>query len=162
MDSNQQIIAWLRDAYAMEQSLENVLQLQINDSKEVPDVQARLEQHLAQTREHSAKVKAALSGMGETTSALKSAAGNIMGLMQGVSMAVFRDEMLKGIISNYAMEHFEIACYRSLRVAANEAGLTDLAEMCEEILAEETQMAEWLEEQIPDMTRAHLHSLSTP
>lgn len=161
MDPRQQIIAWLKDVYAFEQSLENILQLQINDTKEVPELQARLTQHLTETRGHAEKVSAALATLGESPSAVKSIAGGFMGLIQGVSLAMFRDETLKIIIADYAMEHFEIACYRSLRVAANDEGFADLAAMCEEILIEETEMAEWLEEQIPDMVRAHLHALTS-
>ena len=159
MDSRRQIIAWLNDAHAVEQSLENVLQLQSKSAADNPELRERLDQHLAETRGHAERVRNALESLGEKPSALKSLAGGFMGIMQGVSTSVFRDEVLKNIIANYAMEHFEIACYRSLRVAANEAGLTEIAEMCEAILAEETAMAEWLEEQIPDMTRAHLETL---
>jgi ferritin-like metal-binding protein YciE len=159
MDTRLQIIAWLRDAHALEQSLENVLQMQINDAKDTPDLRARLEQHLDETRGHKEKVTEMLASFDETPSSMKSIAGGFMGLMEGVSLAAFRDETLKCIIADYAMEHFEIACYRSLRVAATEAGFNNVADMCEEILEDETAMAEWLEEQIPDMTRAHLHSL---
>ena len=58
---------------------------------------------------------------------VKSIAAGFMGMMEGMSLAVFRDENLKAILADYAMEHFEIACYRSLRVAANEAGLPAVA-----------------------------------
>lgn len=160
MDSRQQIVAWLRDAHAMEQSIENVLQAQIADAKEMPELRARLEQHVTETRRHRDEVEAALAELNETPSTMKSMAGGFMGMAQGASMAMFRDELLKGVIGNYAMEHFEIACYRALRVAANEAGLSDLARRCEDILTEETEMAEWLEEQIPDMVRLHLRSLA--
>ena len=160
MDARLQIVAWLTDAHALEQSLENVLKTQVDSVDDDPELRSRLEQHLAETRRHKERVSEALATLNEKPSGLKAAAGGFMGMLQGMSLAVFRDETLKCIIANYAMEHFEIACYRSLRVAATEAGLPAIAEMCEDILKEETAMAEWLEEQIPDTTRNHIESLA--
>jgi ferritin-like metal-binding protein YciE len=161
MDSRQQITAWLRDAHAMEQSLEKVLMAQLHTVGPHPELRDRLDQHLGETRQHSERVRRCLESLGETPSALKNVAGGAMGLLQGMSTAIFRDDVLKNVITDFAMEHFEIACYRSLRVAANDAGLPEIAAACEEILKEETAMAEWLEEQIPDLTREHLHSLAS-
>lgn len=158
MEQKQQIITWLKDAHAMEQGQENLLQGQIREVRDMPEMEQRLQQHLAETRGHRERVAAALSLLGESPSTVKSIAGGFVGLMEGLSTAMFRDMMVKNLIADYAMEHFEIACYRALRVAANEAGLTDIATTCEEILKEETAMAEWLEEQIPDVTRAHLNT----
>lgn len=161
MEQKQQIITWLRDAHAMEQGQENLLQSQIREARDIPEMQQRLQQHLTETRGHRERVAAALAQLGEAPSAVKSIAGGFMGMLEGLSTAMFRDMMVKNLIADYAMEHFEIACYRALRVAANEAGLTELATTCEGILKEETAMAEWLEEQIPDVTRAHLNAPAT-
>lgn len=158
MEQKQQIVTWLRDAHAMEQAQENVLQSQIREARDMPEMEERLQQHLTETRGHRERVAAALSLLGESPSSVKSIAGGFMGMVEGMSTAMFRDMLVKNLIADYAMEHFEIACYRTLRVAANEAGFTDIATTCEEILKEETAMAEWLEEQIPDITRAHLNA----
>jgi ferritin-like metal-binding protein YciE len=160
MDARRQIIAWLRDVHALEQSLEHVLQMQAKDAQQTPELLARLEQHLSETIRHKDMVGRALLSLDETPSGVKSMAAGVMGMMQGMTLAVFRDETLKCILTDYAMEHFEIACYRSLRVAATEAGFPAIAEMCEQILKDETAMAEWLEEQIPDFTRSHVNSLA--
>jgi ferritin-like metal-binding protein YciE len=158
MEHKQQIITWLKDAHALEQGLENILQTQIAEAQSAPEMQERLRQHLEETRQHRTRVAAALSALGESPSRLKTMAGGLMGMVEGMSTAMFRDMLIKNIIAGYTMEHFEIACYRALRVAANEAGYSEIATMCEEILRDETAMAEWLEEQLPDMTRAHLGS----
>lgn len=158
MEHTQQIITWLKDAHALEQGLENILQTHIAEAQSAPELQERLRQHLEETRQHRTRVAAALSSLGESPSRLKSMAGGLVGMVEGMSTAMFRDMLIKNIIADYTMEHFEIACYRTLRVAANEAGHPAIASMCEEILRDETAMAEWLEEQLPDMTRAHLGS----
>ena len=81
-----------------------------------------------------------------------------MGAMEGMSTSVFRDELVKNAIGDYAMEHFEMACYSALASAADDAGFTEIAQTCREIFGEEAEMADWLEEQIPELTRLHLHS----
>jgi ferritin-like metal-binding protein YciE len=56
----------------------------------------------------------------------------------------------------YSMEHFEIACYRSLIAAADEAGRPEIVKICEEILREEEAMARWLEQRIHDVAKMSL------
>jgi ferritin-like metal-binding protein YciE len=158
MEQKQQVIAWLKDAHALEQGQENILESQIREARDMPEMEQRLQQHLAETRRHRERVADALTQLGASPSAIKSIAGGLVGMMEGISTAMFKDMTVKNLIADYAMEHFEIACYRALRVAANEAGLPAIATTCEDILKEETAMAEWLEEQIPDITRAHLNA----
>jgi ferritin-like metal-binding protein YciE len=78
-------------------------------------------------------------------------------LLQGISGRIFGDQLVKNVIADYAMEHFEMACYSALATAAEEAGLSDIARTCREIFGEEAEMADWLEEQIPEAARSHLH-----
>jgi ferritin-like metal-binding protein YciE len=82
--------------------------------------------------------------------------GGAVGLLEGMSTGIFRDELVKNAISEYAMEHFEMASYSSLATAAEDAGLTDIARTCREIYGEEAEMADWLEVHIPELTRTHL------
>ena len=69
-----------------------------------------------------------------------------------IPMRVF-PELVKNFLADYASEHFEIACYRSLITAADECDQSDIADICTEIMGEEEAMAEWIEEQIPEVTR---------
>lgn len=54
------------------------------------------------------------------------------------------DEVTKGVGISYAFEHLEIASYRALVVAARSAGEQEVAQICEDILQQEIEMAEWL------------------
>jgi ferritin-like metal-binding protein YciE len=115
-----------------------------------------LEQHLGETRRHADRIRSCLESLGESPSAIKSAAGASVGFLQGMSTAMFRDERVKNAIEDYAMEHFEMACYSALATAADDMGLLNIAQTCREIFGEEAEMADWLEEQIPEVTRMHL------
>jgi len=66
------------------------------------------------------------------------------------------DEIVKGSISGYVFEHFEIACYTSLLAAAKKAGDTASIPAIESILAEEQAMADWLIQHIPTTTEQFL------
>jgi ferritin-like metal-binding protein YciE len=65
--------------------------------------------------------------------------------------------VLKNFLADYATEHFEIACYRALIVAANEAGHPRIATVCERILAEEEDMAEWIGKNLPAAVQEVMH-----
>jgi ferritin-like metal-binding protein YciE len=60
---------------------------------------------------------------------------------------------MKNALADYASEHFEIACYRALIAAAEEADEARLIPLLEETLSEEEAMAEWLAERIPQAAR---------
>ncbi len=154
--ADQQLIAWLNDAYSMEHSLAKVLENHADDAKDLPDVREKDMQHLYETRRHAEKIEQCLGYLGEKPSTVKGVMGTVMGKVQGVATGVFGDEVMKNFLSDYAMEHFEIACYRSLIAAADEAGRPEIVKICEEILREEEAMARWLSDRIPDVARMTL------
>jgi ferritin-like metal-binding protein YciE len=153
---HEQIITWLRDAHAMETSLDQVLARHIAAAADHPDVQARLELHREETRQHARRVAGALDALGADVSTVKSAAAGFMGAMEGMATGAFRDEIIKNALADYAVEHFEIGCYSALVAAAEEAGLEEIARTCSGILRSEVEMANWLEDQIPALTRSFL------
>lgn len=159
MNSHDQIITWLRDAHAMEQSMERVLQRHAADAAEFPQLRERLETHLEETRNHAIRVRQCLEALDAQPSTMKSMAAGWMGAMEGMSTAMFQDNLVKNVIADHAMEHFEIACYSSLFAAAEEANLDDIVGTMSEILVEEEAMAEWLREQILGVTQAHLERM---
>ncbi|HEX2101038.1 MAG TPA: ferritin-like domain-containing protein, partial [Candidatus Synoicihabitans sp.] len=156
MSRHDQLISWLNSAYSMEQSLAQVLENHVSDAKDFPWVRERLELHLAETRRHAERVSESLDLLGSKPSTLKAAVGNISGMVQGMSTGMFKDELVKNFLSDYAAEHFEIACYRSLIAAAEELGQPKIAMIAQEILRDEVEMASWLEENIPEVTRLYL------
>lgn len=152
----EQLTTWLNDAHAMEQSLAKVLENHARDAQEHPHLRSRLEEHVIETRAHAERVQDCLALLGEKPSVVKATMGNLMGMAQGASTRMFRDELVKNVLADYASEHFEIACYRSLIAAAEEADQRQIAEICGDILEEEEAMAAWLEAQIDEVTRTVL------
>ena len=155
-DRHEQLITWLNSAHSMEQSLIPVLENHAKDAKDVAWVRERDERHLAETRRHVERVRECLDLLGAKPSTIKSAIGNLTGMVQGASSGMYKDEIVKNFLSDYAAEHFEIACYTSLIAAAEELGQTRIATICQEILRDEIEMANWLRENIPQITRLYL------
>lgn len=156
MSQTDQLVTWLNSAYAMEQAQIQVLENHAKDAEDFPGVRARDEQHLEETKRHVERLKYCLQQLGASPSTTKSVMGNITGMIQGASSGMYKDELVKNFLADYASEHFEIACYRSLIAAAHAVGRPEIAEVCREILQDEEAMAEWLEENIPTITETFL------
>lgn len=157
MNNQDRFVAWLNDAHAMELTLAKILENHANDAKDFPEIRAHLEKHVSETRWHIEVVEECLGILGSKPSLTKSAMGLVMGKVQSAATGLFRDELIKNFISDYSSEHMEIVAYRALIVAAYELNQPEIARLCEEVLQDETEMADWLGNQIPEITRLSLH-----
>jgi ferritin-like metal-binding protein YciE len=156
-----EITDWLRDAYAMERGLESSLKKQADNQELSPALRERAAAHLEETRRHAKEVRAALQSLGTDTSALKTGLGLAAQASKGMATTFARDEEIKDLLDAYAMEHFEIACYTALAVAADRAGLPQVAEVCRRILPDEERMAEALRHTLPDEVVGYLFETQT-
>jgi len=151
-----EIIDWLRDAYAMERGLEAALQKQSQKDELSPSVRQRAAAHLEETRRHAEEVKAALESLGTDTSKLKTGVGVTLQGMKGMASKFASDERIKDLLDSYSMEHFEIACYLALASGAEAAGLNEVAEMCRRIIPDEERMAQALRQALPQEVHSYL------
>ena len=150
------MLAWLNDAHALEVNLAQVLENHAKDAKDHPAMQAKIEQHLEQTRRHAELVKSCIERLGGSTSTIKSAMGKIGGMVQGISTGPAPDELVKNALADYASEHFEIASYTSLLAGAQALGDQETARICQQILQDEIEMASFLQQNIPMITQEYL------
>jgi ferritin-like metal-binding protein YciE len=147
---------WLKDAYAMEQGIVEILEKQIPQFDDMPEAQMKIRQHLELTKDQADRVRGCVERLGDDVSRVKSGMANVLGAVQGVSTAMADDKMVKNAMGNYAIEYFEIASYKILVTAAREMGYEDIATICEGIMREEQEMADWLDQAMPMVTRQHL------
>lgn len=152
----EEIVDWLRDAYAMERGLEQSLEKQAKNADLSTAVRQRAATHLRETREHAEAVRTALQSLGSDTSALKTGVGVITQLTKGLGSAFSSDERIKDLLDAYAMENFEIACYTALAAAAERAGLAQVVEICRRILPDEERMAQAIQAAIPGEVASYL------
>ena len=147
---------WLRDAHAMEKQAESMLESMASRIDNYPDLRARIEQHISETKHQITILEGILDQNNISRSVIKDYMSKMAALGQSIGGMFPSDEIVKGSISSYVFEQFEIACYTSLLAAAQKAGDTAAIPAIESILNEEKQMAEWLINHIPQTTEQFL------
>ncbi|TWH34498.1 MULTISPECIES: ferritin-like domain-containing protein [unclassified Aminobacter] len=155
-DIKDRVDQWLRDAHAMEEQAETMLNGQAMRIENYPTLKARIEQHLEETKRQRARLEACIERRGASSSGIKDMAMKFTAMMQNLSGVFAGDEVVKGVLASYTFEHMEIASYRILVAAAEADGDMETARVCEEICAEEEAMAAWLEENMGEIAIQHL------
>jgi len=156
--NSEDLLAWLNEAYGMELAMAGFLETQIRDADDYPEHRERLEEHLAETRGHAEELRAYIEKQGGMAFDGASSLRGVFGHSQCVASGMADDEIMRCLMCEYAAEHFEIACYRSLKAAALELDQPELGEMCDRILRQEEAMAGWIGVQIPLVTQHYLRS----
>ncbi|MDN4056764.1 DUF892 family protein [Massilia sp. YIM B02769] len=160
--ANEHLNDWLRDAHAMEQQADKMLNAQAERLEHYPELRARIVQHIEETRWQQQQLDAILARRGISNSVLKDLGGKLAAFGQAVGGMTTSDEVVKGAMAGYVFENLEIASYTSLIGAAKAVGDTATAAACEQILAQEKAMAAWLLEHLPQVTQAFLVRSETP
>lgn len=156
MTQQNSVLAWLKDAHAMEAGGVITLENHATAAADYPEVQAKLHEHARTTRRHADLLERSIERLGGHPSALKEALGSVAAKVAGIANLPAQDTVVKNALGDFAAENFEIACYRSLIAAAEQVDDDETAAVCRQILQDEEMMAGWLEAQIPTLTRQFL------
>jgi ferritin-like metal-binding protein YciE len=159
--AEENLMAWLRDAHAMETQAIQMLEGQAQRLENYPELRAKVQDHIEETRRQAEMVEECIDRRGGRTSGLKEMAAGFTGNMQAMSGILMSDEVMKGGIASYTFEHFEIANYRALIAAAEQVGDQQTRSTCEQILRQEEAMASWLSQHLPQVTRQYLERDAT-
>jgi ferritin-like metal-binding protein YciE len=159
--TNDLVIAWLKDAHALEEGIIKTLQEQVDVAADHPDVQQGIQQHLESTRNHAETVSSILSQMQESPSGLKEGMAAVGSKVQAMAMGSAKDDLVKIALNDYATEHMEIASYKALIVAVEAIGQPNFIPALQGILDDEIAMAGWLEQQLPLIVREAVAKGST-
>ncbi len=143
------LITYLQDAAAMEHEITEVLQKQVGDTKQWPEIQQRIQQHLDATKTHHQRMVDRLKSYNEKPSGVKSAFAAMMGNTVGMTAGAKTDALAKEARDDYATEHLEIAAYELLIATASAYGDNATVQACELNLRDEVEMAQWLERNLP-------------
>jgi ferritin-like metal-binding protein YciE len=149
-------ITGLKNAHAMEKQALSIMGPQIERIENYPDVLERMRQHASETEGQVRRLEAVLERMGENASGIKDTVMSAVGGLATLGHATAGDEILKNSFANFAFENYEIAAYNSLITLAEEAGEAEAIAPLRQNLAEEEQMAEWLETHLADVTQKYV------
>jgi ferritin-like metal-binding protein YciE len=145
-----QLVAWLDDAHAMENGLIPILQNHAaHFGDDMPSVAQRLSQHVVETQQHAQRLRECLRLLDAAPSGVKSTLSSLLGSVEGTTTTIFRDQLVKDALADYASEQFEVACYTALISAATQLGLVDVARLCALNLREDEAMAAWILQHLP-------------
>ena len=152
-DEMHALVAWLRDAHAMERTTVDTLDhLADRLNRPYPDLAARFRQHWQESLGQVERIETCLKELRSDTSTFKDLRSRFIGIAQAYAVEVLPDELVKDCLAAYASRHFEIATYISLSAAARNLEQPAIVQMCEENLQQERAMANWLEQEIPEAT----------
>lgn len=143
------LVNYLQDAAAMEHQIADVLKQQISDTKQWPEIQQRIQQHLDATQTHHQRMVDRLKAYNESPSNIKSALASMMGNLTGMTAGARSDALAKEARDDYMIEHLEIAAYELLITTAAAYGDNATVQACELNLRDEMEMAHWLERSLP-------------
>jgi len=153
---------WLRDAHAMEQQADKMLNAQADRLEHYPALRARIVQHIDETRWQLNQLEECMNRRGISNSVIKDLGGKLAAFGQAMGGMTVSDEVVKGAMAGYVFENLEIASYTSLIAAARVAGDSATQSACEQIIVQEKAMAAWLLEHLPEVTQAFLERAATP
>src|SRR5918998_1082082 len=118
--AEERLMEWLRDAHAAEEQAETMLSGVAGRIENYPQLKARLEQHLQETKRHAELVRGCIERRGGSTSMIKDAGAKMIAMGQAMSGMFVGDEVMKGTIANAAFEAMEISSYRILIATAEQ------------------------------------------
>ncbi len=144
------LVSYIEDAYAMENQIVETLEKQLDDVAKYPQVQAKIREHLDQTKQHRDRMEARLRAYDKTPPAIKSAMTGLLGNLAGAMSGVRPDAVAKDARDDYATEHMEIASYGLLIATAQLYGDVDTVHAAELNLADEIAMSRWLEQHLAE------------
>ncbi|MEN4981164.1 DUF892 family protein [Erwinia billingiae] len=162
MTHEENYLAWVKDAHAMEKQAESMLEKMSGRLEHYPDLKARIDQHIEETRQQQALVQSVIDRYDTSSSALKDAMGKLSAMGQAMGGMMADDEVVKGAISGYVFENLEIGSYTSLIAAAQLVGDTEGVRIFTQIREQEIAMAEWCLQHLPDVTEQFMIRSATP
>ena len=112
------LVAWLRDAHAMEEATADNLDRLEDGLKNLPQLAVQVRQHRDESRAQAARIQQSLRALGAGTSVIKDVATRMLARAEAYAAAVTDDDIVKNFLAAYAFESFEIASYIALQTAA--------------------------------------------
>src|SRR5947209_416965 len=140
-------ITGLKNAHAMERQAQEMLERQADRMEEYPTLRSKVREHLAETKQQLARLESCLEDLGSSASTIKDAALAFGANVAAMGHAMAGDEVLKNTFASSALEHYEIAAYKSLLAMADAAGVA-VQELLQQSLREEERMAEWVDNNV--------------
>jgi ferritin-like metal-binding protein YciE len=147
----------LRNQHAVEMQAIATIEKQLGRYDNYADLHARMQQDLTNSKTQAARLEKLLSHHGTSASGTKETVTSVVGTVAGMVHITADDQVVKDVLAATGYKHYEIASYNSLLAMAQAIGDTDCPPVLQESVAEEQEMAEWLQKHTPEIVAAYLH-----
>jgi ferritin-like metal-binding protein YciE len=154
-------VTGLRNAHAMESQAESLLNRQIERLDSFPDLKARMQAHLQETRTQQSRLDQILADLGESGSTMKDSALSFLGNLAAAAHMPAQDEVLKNSLASFAFENYETAAYKSLITVAEQVGAQNAIAPLKQSCSEEEAMAQFLQNNLDSVTKRYMQMSAT-
>lgn len=149
-----------KNLHAVETQAVEMLSRQVERMENYPELEARLRQHIDESKQQSQRLEQILHANGTDYSSVKEAVTGLMGNVVAVVHAPMQDEVMKNHFANYAYENYEVAAYTSLIAMAEAVGDTTAVPMLQQSLKEEQDTADFLKRMIGPTTQKYMQRVA--
>jgi ferritin-like metal-binding protein YciE len=154
-DVKERMLRYLTDAYAVEDGGIKALR-GISEETDIAEMKVAIDEHIAVSETQMTRLSQRIGQLGGDVSKAKSMMNTLIGKASELVNAFHdkEDKLTQDLIKAYALEHFEVGMYTSMRAFADEVGDHDTAQMADAIVAEEQLAAERMLRLIPQIAKA--------
>ena len=149
-------ITGLVNAHALENQAVSILSRQVERLESYPEMSDQIRLHIDESKTQAQRIEEILQSLGTSHSSLKDLVTSFTGNMAALAHAPMQDEVMKNTFANFAFEHFEIASYKALLEMADAAGDGRAPQLLKQSLNEEVQMAQWIDQHLPETVRTYM------
>ncbi|HEY0569126.1 MAG TPA: DUF892 family protein [Xanthobacteraceae bacterium] len=142
------LIVGLRNIHGAVTQGRTMVKAQLNRLENYPQLEAKLQSHLAEKDLQLARVEKILQDLGESPSTFKDTSMAMMGAIGSASHAMAGDEIIKNSFATYGLANFEAAAYETLILFAEVAEQFDALAPLQQSLSEERAMASFIAENL--------------
>lgn len=152
-------IRGLRKQHSIEREAVQLLEHQVVQLENYPDVVRRMKLHICETKAQIQRLECILRAYESDYSSIKNTGFALIGNLTALGHTFAEDKVIENSFANLAFENFEIAAYRALVSLAELCGDTVACDALKQSLEEERAMAAFVEKQIAPTIRTYIARL---
>ena len=139
----------LKDAYALEQAIIELLEQHGSDTED-SELKTRLEDKADSINDRAEKIKERVEQLDDEVSTAKTGLAAIIRNMEDYPAGYEKGRLIKDTIVEYGAEYIEKATFKALLAAAKECRDEQTINLCNDLIGDEAETAEFLDQNLGD------------
>lgn len=155
MECTRIIINLLKDAYAMEEAIIEILEQHASDTEDI-DIKNRIEEKVESVSHQAEAVKRRVEELDDEVSTAKTGLAIVIRNMEEYPTGFEKGKIVKDTIIEYGIEAFQKATYKAILIAAEQCRDEKTIELCEEIIGDERETSEYLDQMLAGVVTSYI------